>query len=111
MTKRSAESFLNDIIQSIDRIETYTKGLNKKALFDDLKTQDAVVRNFEIIGEAVKNLPEKLRKSLPHIPWKFIAGMRDMVIHEYFNIDEETIWKTIKTDLPSFKKEIQKLLK
>jgi uncharacterized protein with HEPN domain len=110
MKNRSPENFLRDIIQSIELIEKYTQGLSKKTLFEDRKNQDAILRNFEIIGEAVKNLPEEMKRGLPHVPWREIAGMRDIVIHEYFDLNEEDVWDTIQNDLPPFKKEIKKLL-
>ena len=72
---------------------------------------DAVVRNIEIIGGATKNLPKNFRANVPHIPWQKMAGMRDNLIHEYFGVDKQEIWKTIKEDLSPLKKEIELLLK
>lgn len=73
-------------------------------------TKDAVERNFEIIGEAVKNLSEDFRNQYPQIPFKQVAGMRDKLIHDYFGIDYEILWKTIQDKLPQFKSEIEKLI-
>ena len=72
----------------------------------DHKTMDAVVRNLEIIGEASKTVPDQVKQSNPEVPWKEMAGMRDKLIHAYFGINVETVWKTIKTRLP----ELQRLL-
>ena len=73
--------------------------------------KDAVERNFEIIGEAVKNLPEDFRNKYPDIPFRQIAGMRDKLIHDYFGVDYEIIWKTITDKLPQFAKDIELLIK
>ena len=79
-------------------------------LYKDIKSQDAVIRRLEIIGEAVKNLPADFKKKKSSIPWQNIAGMRDFLIHEYFGVDLDLVWQTVKKDLPEFKKQILKLL-
>ena len=72
---------------------------------------DAVIRNFEIIGEAVKRIPEEIRKNYADVEWKEAAGFRDVLIHEYFGIDLEAVWDTLRNNIPSFKKQIVKVLK
>lgn len=104
--KRSPKLFLVDIFESIGLIERYTKGATYKKFLNDNTTQDAVVRRFEIIGEATKNIPLKIRKEYPEIPWRQMAGMRDMFSHEYFGIVMKRIWDTTQKDLPKLKKQI-----
>ena len=109
MSKRSIRLYVDDIQESISRIEAYTKDFTFDGFKDDTKTIDAVVRNLEIIGEAVKNIPESVKSEHPDIPWHEIMGMRNKIIHEYFGVEEETLWKTAKDDLPKFKKQIEVL--
>jgi uncharacterized protein with HEPN domain len=90
----------------MEKIIEYTTGLTKEDFFRSSQVQDAVMRRIEIMGEAVKNLPEKIIKENPHIPWKKIAGMRDILIHEYFGIDLELVWKVATDDIPKLKKDI-----
>lgn len=109
MSKRESELYLQDILISIQRIEEYTKGLSSKDFEADWKTVDAVVRNLEIIGEAAKNMPEEIIEKYPEIPWNSMVSMRNKVIHEYFGVDVEILWKTIYEDLPLLKEEIGKI--
>ena len=108
--KRSPKIFLYDILQSIEKVEKYTAGHTDKTFLGEDAIQDAVIKRLEIIGEATKNIPLKLRKENPDIPWKKMAGMRDMLTHEYFGIVMKRIWDTTQKDLPKLKKQIQKLL-
>ena len=108
--KRSPKLFLTDIIESIELIEKYTKGATYKNFLSNNVMQDAVIRRFEIIGEATKNIPMKIRKEYLEIPWRQMAGMRDMLAHEYFGIAIKRIWDTTQKDLPKLKKKITKLL-
>ena len=109
MNKRSEVLYIKDILDAINNIEDYTQTISFQKFSRDQKTIDAVVRNFEIIGEASKNLSKKVKSSTPGIPWKDVAGMRNKIIHEDFGVDLEIIWKAIQEDLPSLKKAIKKL--
>lgn len=111
MSKREVRLYLIDIKDSIGKIEKYTKDLTFRKFCHDSKTIDAVVRNLSVIGEAVQNIPQDVKTKNPAIPWKEAAGLRNKVIHEYFGMDEEILWKTIKEDLPSFKKQILVLIR
>lgn len=111
MSKRGIRLYTEDIRDAIKKIEKYTKDLDFYTFVKDEKTIDAVVRNLSIIGEAVKNFPNELKSKYPQVPWKEIAGTRNKAIHEYFGIDEDILWKTIKEDLPPFKKQISEILK
>ena len=109
--KKDPKVFLEHITYSINQIERYTKNISAKQFMDDVETQDAVMRRFEIIGEATKNLPEELKGKYPDIKWRQIAGLRDKLIHEYFGVDTNLVWKLVSRDLKLFKTEILKLIK
>lgn len=111
MPKRELFLYIDDIYSSCNKILTYTKGFNFPKFKKDLKTMDAVIRNLEIIGEAVKALPAGFRKTHKNTPWKEITGMRDKITHEYFGIDEEILWMTVKDNIPALLKEISKIKK
>lgn len=108
--KRDIGVFLEDILESIEKIEEYTKDISEEEFYKTDSLQDAVVRRFEIIGEAVKHIPRELKDKYLEIPWKEIAGTRDVLIHEYFGVNLERIWKTIQKDILPFKKQLQKIL-
>ena len=109
MSKRGIKLYLEDIKDSIRKIEKYTRGVGLDKFSRDEKLIDAVVRNLSIIGEAVINIPKEIKGKNPDVSWKEIKGMRNKVIHEYFGIDEEILWKTIKEELPIFKDQIKKI--
>lgn len=98
------------IRDAIQRILDYTID-GKEAFFADTKTQDAVVRNLEIIGEAVKNVSAAFKASHLAIPWKQIAGMRDRMIHEYFGVNLKIVWDRVEQDIPDLKTKIEAILK
>jgi uncharacterized protein with HEPN domain len=110
MSKRSDRQFLSDIKEAAERIGNYLGPMTYEEFLKDLKTQDAVVRNLEIIGEAVKNLSPGLRKRERNIEWKDIAGMRDKIIHDYFGIQWDIVWSAIKDKLPQLKLRIEEML-
>ena len=111
MSKRGNKEFLYDIKEAIRRIEDYIGQMNYEEFLQENKTQDAVVRNLEIIGEAVKNLSEPMKKKYNKIGWKDFAGMRDKVIHHYFGIKWDIVWSVIKDKLPKLNENIEHILK
>ncbi|MFQ6078403.1 MAG: DUF86 domain-containing protein [Thermodesulfobacteriota bacterium] len=110
MSRRRDLDYLNDIREAIHRILTYTANLTYQQFIGDIKTQDAVVRNLEIIGEATKNLSGNLRKSHPKIPWKDLMGMRDKMIHHYFGTNYEIVWTIAKEELGALLAQIERIL-
>jgi len=110
MPERNHLIFLQDMIESIAKIQKYTEGMDYEAFSRSDLVTDAVVRNFEIIGEASNHMPEEVRSKYPDIPWSKMKGMRNLVIHEYFGVDYSIIWKTIESALPSLKEKIEKVV-
>ncbi len=102
--------YLKDILAAIDRIEEFVAGMDLEAFQTDDKTSSAVLRKFEIIGEAAKQIPDEMRQKHTAIPWKEMAGMRDKLIHSYFGVDYPLVWATVKKRLPDVAEEIQKIL-
>jgi len=107
--RKEIRIFIEDILKSIENIEEYVGEMNKEKFLEDNKTQDAVLRKLEVIGEAVKNIPSEVKDKYPEVSWKRIAGMRDIIIHEYFGINLERVWKTVRDDLPELKEKILKI--
>ena len=108
--KKDPKILLLDIFDSIENIEKYTKNISEDKFFNDLQIQDAVVRRIEIIGEAVKNLPVSFRNKHKNIPWKKIAGTRDVLIHDYSGVDIDLVWEIVKEEATILKKQISELL-
>jgi uncharacterized protein with HEPN domain len=109
--KRETRLFVEDILQSITKIEDYTRGLSQEEFSQDSQAQDAVIRRLEIIGEAVKNLPEDFRVKYADVPWRQIAGLRDVLIHGYFGVNLNRVWLVIEKDLPDLKEKVAQVLK
>jgi len=107
--KRDLVLFFDDILDSINAIENFSRGMKKEGLLSNRLKQSAIVREIEVIGEAVKNIPEYFRKKYPGVPWSKIAGMRDIIIHGYFRVDLDAVWNVIKRDVPALKRQIQKI--
>jgi uncharacterized protein with HEPN domain len=107
---RDFRLYLEDVIEAIAKIQRYTAGVSFQQFSTDEKAVDAVVRNLEIIGEAVKRIPDEMRQKDPAIDWKKIAGLRDILMHEYFGIDVEIIWDIIQNKLPVLEASIRSML-
>jgi len=107
--KKDPRVYLAHILECAQKIERYTKGGEKK-FQNDTMHQDAVIRNFEIIGEAAKRVPEAYRKTHSQVPWRLMAGFRDVLIHAYEGIDLKRVWQIVRDDLPAVKEAIAKLL-
>lgn len=101
--------YIDHILNSINRILDYISGKDREAFEADLVTQDAVVRQLEIIGEATKRVSNEFRSKHPDIPWSDMAGMRDVLIHDYIDVDLGVVWKTVSEDIPDLKALIIKL--
>lgn len=109
--KKDPKIFLQHILESIERIEEFTKNISKEDFLKSTETQDAVIRRLEIIGEATKNLPEKFIQKYPEIPWGELARLRDKLIHGYFGVDLNLTFEIVNKDLPKLKKQISKIVK
>ena len=106
---RKFKLYIQDIIDSIHNLQEYTSGMNFEEFRRDKKTIDAVIRNFEIIGEATKNVPDEIRNKYPSIPWKDMAGMSDKLIHQYFGVKINVVWAGI-SELLSYKPDLERIL-
>ena len=109
MSNRSDTEFLADIQEAVRRIRDYTHEMTYKEFLVDTRTQDAVIRNLEIIGEATKKLSVELRNQYPSVPWKEMAGARDRLIHNYFGVDLEVVWKISIAELSDLALQIAKI--
>ncbi|NPV51040.1 MAG: DUF86 domain-containing protein [Candidatus Methanofastidiosum sp.] len=108
--KKDLRIFLLHILDSIVLIEEYMKNKSKEDFKDSLSLQDMTIRRLEIIGEAIKNLPQEFKDNYTQVPWKKISGLRDKLIHEYFGIDIDLVWTIIVRDLPELKQNIEDIL-
>jgi uncharacterized protein with HEPN domain len=100
---------IEDIWESLEKIQRYTSKLTQKAFSVDEKTIDAVVRNLEIIGEAANRLPEEFKSKHKTISWRKIIGLRNRIVHDYFGVDLEIVWRILKDDVPDFHSFVKKI--
>ena len=107
---RDSSLYLEDILESCGKIERFTEQLSFDQFLEDEKTYDAVVRNLEIIGEAAKNIPEDVRLRYPDIEWRKIAGLRDIIAHEYFGIDDDILWDIIQNKIRSLQSGVRSVV-
>jgi uncharacterized protein with HEPN domain len=110
---RRVSDYLGHVLEAIDNIQAYTEGLVRESYLSDRKTQDAVLRNLEVIGEACNNVVKHhaaFAAAYSHIPWRVAYEMRNALAHGYFTVDHAIVWQTIQTDLPSLRAQIAKLL-
>ena len=109
MSSRQWMFRIQDILKAIEKIERYVDGMTLTKFKQNELVIDAVVRNFEIIGEASKSIPPSVQRSYPHVPWKEMKGMRDVLIHEYFGVDIKILWHTTRKNLPILQKQLEAL--
>ncbi|MFZ2070414.1 MAG: DUF86 domain-containing protein [Halobacteriota archaeon] len=107
---RDPKLYLRDIVEAMEAIEQFVEGMSFEAFKNDDMRSSAVLRKFEIIGEATKNVPESIKLSYASIPWRDMAGMRDRLIHFYFGVKYDLVWNTIKKVIPQVKLSINKIL-
>jgi uncharacterized protein with HEPN domain len=107
---RDYRLYLDDILESCRKIRLFTQGMSFQEFERDAKTQDAVIRNFEVIGEAANRLPEDVKSLYPDVEWAKIIGFRNILIHEYFGVKLETVWTAIQEKIPILEKETKSVL-
>ncbi len=110
MSKRDARLLLQDMLESLEKIERYTAGLTFERFAQDDRTVDAVVRNLEVIGEAARQIPSEVRERYPEVPWRRVIGLRNVVVHEYFAVDVEIVWTVVRQSLPELKEALRRMI-
>jgi uncharacterized protein with HEPN domain len=108
--KRDYNFYIKDILQGIIQIEQFVEGMDYEEFLHDEKTISAVIRKLEIIGEAAKHIPARVRQAHPKLPWNEMARMRDKLIHGYFGVDHQIVWKVVKERLPEVKSSLEKII-
>jgi uncharacterized protein with HEPN domain len=110
MRKRNDAVYLRHILDAVERIEQYTAGMTEQKFLQNSLVQDAVVRQLEIIGEASRNLSDELRQKHSQVPWAKVVGMRNRIVHAYFDVDLTIVWEVIQRDLPDLKAQVHLIL-
>jgi uncharacterized protein with HEPN domain len=110
MSSRGNREFLSDILEAIRRANVYVVGMTYTEFLSDLKTQDAVIRTLEIVGEATKRLSPAVRTRHPAVPWKNMAGLRDKLVHDYFGVNFDVVWQIVSDELPAVAAQIEQIL-
>ena len=109
--KRDYADYLRDIMDAIEKVERFTEGMDLRQFSADDKTVFAVIRALEVTGEASKKIPTAVQRQSPEMPWREMAGIRDKLIHQYFGVNLNVVWKTVQEDLPALKTPIARILK
>lgn len=110
MSRRPVQQLIEDILERIGRIRRFTEGSHRDAFLQDLKTTDSVVRNLEVIGEAASRLPAPFRELHADIPWNQVIGLRNRIVHAYFDVDLEIVWEIVEVELPLLEQRLKSLL-
>jgi uncharacterized protein with HEPN domain len=110
MANKDNAIYLEHILESIKAIKSYIRGVDKASFSSSLEKQDSIIRRLEIIGEAVRKLDKEFKKKYNKIEWAEIAGMRDILIHDYFGVDINLVWNTVKKDIPKLEKYIKEII-
>jgi uncharacterized protein with HEPN domain len=110
MSKREDSAIIQDMKEAVDRIMSYTLNMEYEGFLQDYKTQDAVIRNIEILGEAAKLLSDETKEKYLNIPWKDIAGTRDKLIHDYFGVNIDIVWDIARNEIPSLSEKLKEIL-
>jgi len=109
--RRNFKVYFEDVLKAILNVEEYVGNLGFEEFRENKLVRDAVIRNLEVIGEAVKNIPKEIKKEHSEIEWREIAGLRDILIHRYFEVNTRILWDIVKNKLPDLKKKVSKILK